>query len=63
MKNEKKNIEWDNHINYLSTAVAKAAAYLEKKRKGDKDGKAKTQGPELKKKYILILYNYILLII
>ena len=61
MKNEKKNIEWDNHINYLSTAVAKAAAYLEKKRKGDKDGKAKTQAPELKKKYILILYNYILL--
>ena len=70
MKNEKKNIEWDNHINYLSNAVAKAATYLEKQR--IKDKKAETKGEQhkkgievhhqpLKAKYLLILYNYILL--
>ena len=49
-KSEKKNVEWDNQMNYLTTCVTKAAAYLDKRKKKD-----------LQKKYVIILYNYILL--
>ena len=49
-KSEKKNVEWDNQMNYLTTCVTKAAAYLDKRKKKD-----------IQRKYIVILYNYILL--
>jgi hypothetical protein len=49
-KSEKKNVEWDNQMNYLTTCVTKAAAYLDKRKKKD-----------IQRKYVVILYNYILL--
>ena len=50
-KNEKKNIDWDQQLNLLGTAVAKAAGYLDKKKNILKK----------RQKYMVILYNYILL--
>ena len=49
-KSDKRNVEWDNQMNYLTTCVTKAAAYLDKRKKKD-----------IQRKYIVILYNYILL--
>ena len=49
-KSDKRNVEWDNQMNYLTTCVTKAAAYLAKRKKKD-----------IQRKYIVILYNYILL--
>ena len=48
-KSDKKNVEWDNQMNYLTQCVTKAAAYLDKRKKKD-----------IQRKYIVILYNYIL---
>ena len=54
-RSDKKNVAWDDQMNYLTSCVTKAAAYLDKR-------KGKSKKDKLKPQFVIILYNYVLLL-